>query len=393
MMVARLPVNEQERLKTLNEFYLLDLLPDGDFDNFSRLISAICGGDVICGLIDIDRHWSKFNKNIPAALINEIPFGPGAKNDDIVLVSGDTTGEGFGKSLASHKLGGFARIPLIAADNKALGAICVLSENPIEFCNQTVAALQAVAQQIVRHLALLNKIGDLKQSQIEQKSAYADLEKFSFVASHDLRSPLNNIISLTQILKEEFGEQLNEEGRDYINFLNSAANQLADLVSGILEYSRSSQILVEQKELVNLGELIEEVRNLLHVPEHINIVFDYKDREVHLSRIALKQILLNLCDNAIKHSDKPSGQIEIRFDENQRFYVFTVSDNGPGIPKQDQRRIFDLFERVHHNHSRAIEGIGVGLSIVKRLVEKSGGEIRVESEPGAGTSFQFTILK
>ncbi len=397
MKVARLPVNEQERLKSLNEFFLLDSLPDGDFINFTKLASEICGGDTNCGLVDIDRHWSKFAVGTPSStLLNDLVFGPGSSNKDLIIVP-DTKSESdyAGKDSVIENPGVrfFARIPLFTEQKKVIGALCILGVKPLNLCDEQVLALKTLATQVVRHLYLLKKISDLNQLQIEQKSAYADLEKFSFVASHDLRSPLNNIISLTQILKEDFAEQLNEEGRDYINFLNNAANQLADLVSGILEYSRSSQILVDNKEEIIMPELIGEVKKLLNAPDHILVKYDVNDHKIRASKIALKQILLNLCDNAIKHNDKAEGLINVRFEDGPRFYTFEVADNGPGIPKQDQKRVFELFERANNNHSRAIEGIGVGLSIVKRLVEKSGGEIRVVSEPGKGTSFIFTIQK
>ena len=305
----------------------------------------------------------------------------------------DKSYKGKTSVLKSPSVRFYAQIPLFTVQQNAIGAICIVGEKPLKPSAEQISAVQILAGQIVRHLDLLKKIGDLKQLQVEQKSAYSDLEKFSFVASHDLRSPLNNIISLTQILKEDFTEQLSEEGRDYINFLNNAANQLADLVSGILEYSRSSQILVDNKEVIQIPELIGEVKKLLHTPDNISVNYSSDANEIFASKIALKQILLNLCDNAVKHNNKPEGRIEIKFESGIRYYTFTVSDNGPGIPKQDQKRIFELFERVNTNPSRAIDGIGVGLSIVKRLVEKSGGEIKVISEPGEGTSFVFTIQK
>ena len=396
MRVARLPVNEQERLKSLNEFYLLESIAESDFDNFTQLATSILGGGVVCGLIDIDRHWSKFPKTTPEDVLHHLLFRPGSRNETSIIIpdiSKEISCSDDAEVILDSSVKFYAQFPLLADDNQAIGALSIIGTDPMQPTEQQVTALQLLSKQIVRQLNLVKKIDDLKQVQLEQKSAYADLEKFSFVASHDLRSPLNNIISLTQILKEDFSDQLNEEGRDYINFLNNAANQLADLVSGILEYSRSSQILVDKKEKVEFGSLIDEIKRLLHVHDRITISYEPADGVIFVSKIAIKQILLNLCDNAIKHNDEEEGWINISLEEGPRSYTFKVADNGPGIPKQDQKRIFELFERINNHPSRAIEGIGIGLSIVKRLVEKSGGEIKVYSEPGAGTTFQFTIQK
>ena len=394
MKVAPLPVNERERLKTLNDYYILDSLPDTDFEEIAGIVAEICRTSVVsvC-LFDAARQWFKCTDNrINIDFINNFTIGstqivtiiPDTLNEDQYLDNPYVTNEPFIRFVVMVKL--------VSKEGLIIGTLCIFDNQPGNLsCNQ-ITALEYFAKQIVSQLDLRKKISDLKQLQIEQQSAYADLEKFSFVASHDLRSPLNNIISLTHLLKDNYAHQLDEDGKDYVYFLNNAANQLADLVSGILEYSRSSQMLVDNKERINIPELIQEVIGLLHAPENITIQYSNDECYIFTSRIAMKQILLNLCDNAIKHNDKDKGIITISTDEGKKYFTFIVKDNGPGIPAKDQKRVFELFERIKHQ-TKEKDGIGVGLSIVKRLVEKLGGEVKVSSEEGAGTAFIFTIQK
>ena len=397
MKVAQLPANEKQRLKALNEYYTLHSLPEKDFGDFATLCAQICETDEsLIFLIDANRQWCKpARKSRFESLLSDFSFRSGVKNGQLINIPDTLNNDTYKhcKSVTGDpNIRFFAQIPLIYPPNTAIGAICILNTKPFDLTDKAIAALKAMAALLGRQIALTRKVSELNQSQIEQKSAYADLEKFSFVASHDLKSPLNNIISLTTLLKSDFSSHMSEEAQEYISFLNNAAVQLSELVSGILEYSRSSQILVDNKETIVLDELLEEVKYLLKIPDTIRITLMNSGIEIKASRIALKQILLNLCDNAIKHNDKPDGKIEIFCSDGKKYYTFEVRDNGPGIEKKDQTRIFELFERIN-NHSRIIEGIGVGLSIVKRLVEKSGGEIKVSSEKGQGTSFFFTIQK
>jgi len=397
MKVAQLPTNEQERIKAINDYYILDFLPDNEFDDVVNIVKELWGSDSIyVSLIDSTRKWYKCSStDMPAGLIKDLIFDNHIKNEDSIFIEDIRSSSHTPVNLQfaeNKQVGSLLHLPLLCSAHIACGALTIIDQSVVDLSERKLNALRSLARQIADNLELRRKVNDLNQVQIEQKSAYADLEKFSFVASHDLRSPLNNIISLTHLLKEQFESEMSDEVREYVSFLNNAAMQLADLVTGILEYSRSSQILVDNRERINIPELVQEVANLVHTPENIEITFDKEEQFITASRIALKQILMNLCDNAIKHNDKPDGKIKIKFTEAKKYYIFEIADNGPGIPPEDQRRIFELFERVKRGNDHK-DGIGVGLAIVKRLVEKSGGEIKVESEVGKGTTFIFTIQK
>ncbi len=397
MKIAPLPANEDERLKAVHEYYILDTLPESDFDDITRIATELCHTPIsLVSIIDKHRQWFKSRHGlITPEVSRNFAFCSHAINtpDDVFVVNDLRNDERFHDNplvIGEPHATFYAGIPLVNPDGYALGTLCVWDTIPRELDDRQIYTLKSLARQIVSQLELRRKIIQLKQKQTALKSAYDDLEKFTYIASHDLKSPLNNIISLSHFIKDEYLDKLDKDGVEYITYLNEAARQLSDMVSCILEYSKSSQLLVENKEYVNLGDLIEEIKGLLLFTERTFISYDGSNRLVYTSRIALKQILLNLMQNAIKYNDKELIQIEIIYGEDRHNYSFIVKDNGPGIADENKEKIFELFERLKRKDA---DGIGMGLAIVKRLSEKLGGSIKLDSQLGLGTSFVVTIPK
>ena len=155
---------------------------------------------------------------------------------------------------------------------------------------------------------------------------------------------------------------------------------------------RSSQLSVADKEPVNVTGLIEEAAGSLNTSKLASVKYKRSAAEININRIVIKQILLQLMQNAVQHNDNSDIKIEVKFHENKHAYTFEVKDNGPGIAAEDKQKIFNLFERLQKKIKDG-ESMGIGLAIVKRLVEKAGGEIKVDSELNNGSSFVFTIPK
>lgn len=395
MNIAALPHNEQERLKALNDYYILDTLLETDFDDITRLASEICHTPIsLVSIIDARRQWIKSSTGFQVTEIGrDKAFCAHTINhpDEIFVINDLSTDERFKWNpyvMEAPHVRFYAGVPLVTPEGYALGTLSVWDHQPRTLTEDQIKTLRSLARQVVTQLELRKKIMQLNSNEAELKRAYADLEKFSVIASHDLKSPLNNIISICNLLGSEYGTRLDAEGNEYINYLNDAATQLSGLVSGILNYSRSSQLLTEDKEHIKIAELIEEVKNLLNAPAHATISYRKDDTIIFTSRIALKQILLNLLQNAIKHNDKPHINIDVDFTEGPKDFTFTVRDNGVGIAESDAEKIFDLFETLHHKNG---ESTGIGLSVVKRLVEKLGGAINVDTSLPVGTAFIFTI--
>lgn len=232
---------------------------------------------------------------------------------------------------------------------------------------------------------------ELKESMSELEKVNKQLENFVHIVSHDLKSPLASVITILSSLK---GNQLIESNPailEKFDLIYLAANHLSDMISSILRYSKQShgQQLTEE---VCTYELVNQVVFLLFPPRHIKIKVADHLPVVYTTRIKLEQVFQNLISNAIKYMDKEEGFIEIDATENGSFFTFSVEDSGPGIAKQDAGRIFELFE-VTDNKSYYNSGTGVGLNIVKLLVEEQGGKIWVKSEERIGSTFYFDWRK
>jgi len=215
----------------------------------------------------------------------------------------------------------------------------------------------------------------------------AELEQFAYVASHDLRAPLRNIGDLAEWIEEEIGDSGNEKIAGYLEQLRNRVRRMESLTEDLLAYSRVGR---EEEEAVELdtGTLVRDLAFLLAPPEGFRIDVHSGMPTVRAARAPLEQVFRNLIANAIKHHDRPDGRIDVRAAKRGRFWEFTVKDDGPGIPEEFQERIFLMFQKLKSHDE--VEGSGMGLALVKRIIESRGGRISVASGPGRGTSFVFT---
>lgn len=229
------------------------------------------------------------------------------------------------------------------------------------------------------------------QSKLVQdlETANQDLKDFAHVVSHDLKAPLRGISSLAIFLQADYGDRLGPEGRENLSLLEGRVKRLHDLIEGILHYSRMAR-LQEEKRLVDVKRLLKETVELLAPPPDIRIQFGPMPAIV-MEPTRLQQIFQNLLSNAIKFMDNPNGSIKVECAEEDKFWKFSVADNGPGIDERYHTKIFQLFQTLSPRDE--LETAGVGLSVVKKAVEASGGKIWVESAPGQGATFLFTIPK
>lgn len=246
--------------------------------------------------------------------------------------------------------------------------------------------------------AKVNVFEQLYFYQQELRSAMTDLtkinkqlEQFVYVVAHDLKSPLSGIIGMLSILNEEKEISESPQLQSYVELLFSASNHLSEMISSILDYSKKS-VGEQSIEDVNTDELVKQIAHLLFPPAHIKINVVGQLPIISTRKLRLQQIFQNLISNAIKYNDKPEGHIEIGFTDKDSVYEFYVKDNGPGISAEDEHRIFQLFQTTEHK-SNADSSTGVGLNIIKMLVEEQGGKIWVKSELGLGSTFFFTWQK
>ncbi len=227
---------------------------------------------------------------------------------------------------------------------------------------------------------MLRQLGDINQ----------ELKDFAYIVSHDLKAPLRAIRVMADWLCTDYADKLDDQGKEYLTLLTSRVDRMQGLIDGVLQYSRVGR--TEQGTVpVDLDRWCPEIVDNLGVPEHITIQIapDLPTVEGDLTRIT--QVFQNLLSNAIKYMDKPQGNIAVACVEENGFWKFSVSDNGPGIEEKHFDRIFKLFQTLSPRDSQ--ESTGVGLTITKKIVEMYGGKIWVESEVGKGSTFFFTFPK
>jgi len=225
----------------------------------------------------------------------------------------------------------------------------------------------------------------LRQEELERSNR--DLDQFAYVASHDLKAPLRAIATLSGWLEEDLQGQLSEEARRQMQLLRSRVQRLDGLIEGILQYSRAGRG-ASRGETVDVAELLDEVIELLAPPEGFRIVVGPGMPTLVTGRYRLGQVFSNLINNAIKYHRHRDGEVRITVEKRADFYEFSVADDGPGIPPQHHAKVFLMFQTLQPRDE--VESTGLGLSLVKKLVEDEGGRIVLESEPGQGATFRFT---
>lgn len=217
-----------------------------------------------------------------------------------------------------------------------------------------------------------------------------ELEQFAYVASHDLQEPLRMVISYLQLIERRYKSSLDDDGIEFIEFAVDGANRMKALINDLLEYSRV-QRNHDEFEPVALDEAVQTVlHNLERSIENCDAQITYdKLPEISGNRRQIEQLLQNLLSNAIKFRGENRPEIQISAVRQEKSWLFAVADNGIGIESQYMERIFTIFQRLHTRDQ--YPGTGIGLAICKKIVEKHGGAIWLESTPGEGTTFYFTL--
>ncbi len=226
----------------------------------------------------------------------------------------------------------------------------------------------------------------------ELQRSNAELEQFAYVASHDLKAPLRGIDNLASWIEEDMRDAMNEESREHMGLLRGRVRRLEALLSDLLAYSRVGRMKTEIA-MVDMAELLDEVFDLNRPGDGYRLEQSGEMPVFATARVPMEQLFRNLFSNALKHHDRDSGVITVDVTVSGDFYEFSVRDDGPGIPRNLQERIFGMFQTLKSRDE--VEGSGMGLAIVKKLLESLGCWIRVESDPDTarGTCFRFTWPK
>jgi signal transduction histidine kinase len=242
-----------------------------------------------------------------------------------------------------------------------------------------------------REIAVRKKAEQRQAELLEQlEKINQELKNFAYIVSHDLKAPLRGIKTLVEWITTDYTDKLDDNGKEQMNLLTGRVDRMHNLIDGILQYSRIGRI-EEEKVVVNLNELVPEIIDMIAPPENITITVENELPVIECSRTRITQVFQNLLSNAVKYMDKPQGLIKVGCVEENDFWQFYVADNGPGIEEKYFEKIFQLFQTLAPRDES--ESTGIGLTIIKKIVEMYGGKTWVQSKLGSGSTFFFTLPK
>ncbi|QLD90087.1 MEDS domain-containing protein [Natronomonas salina] len=350
----------------------------------------------IGGLARIDPASDTFE--VEAVIGDHEQLEPGAKvplsetycratvGDEKTAEITDPERSGFGGTLAYEEFGVETYLGTrIELDNEPDRTFFFVSTDPRErgFTDAEETFLHLMAQWVRFELDRKNRERALEESNER-------LEQFAYAASHDLQEPLRMVTSYLRLLEGRYGDELDEEAEEFIDFAVDGADRMREMIDGLLEYSRV-ETRGDPFEPVAVEDVFDDVLADLQFQieeSGAEITVDDLPR-VEGDASQLRQVIQNLLENAIRYSGDTPPRIRVDATRRGREWVVSVRDDGIGIDPEDQDRVFTVFDRLHSREE--YEGTGIGLALCQRIVERHGGDIWVESEPGEGSTFSFTL--
>lgn len=354
-------------------------------------------GNVVDGIITVDKKDKIDSLNQAAATMFgfETPEVIG-KNIELLIYQSQVSQEQFQSSSISAK---HQSLPTNAMGIRKVGTNfpVEISISNLDDGSGKMVIIRDITEQIqvrekleanVQELSRLSLLlANTNQALTERNQ---ELDSFAYIASHDLKAPLRGIANLSEWLEEDIQDDLAPENQRQFELLRKRVYRMEGLINGLLEYSRVGRTQTSS-EKVDVCQLLAEIIDSLSPPTTFNIEIIGEMPIFVTKRLLLRQVFANLIGNAIKHHPRDDGNIKVSVEDKQQLYKFIVRDDGLGIDPKNQDQIFTIFQTLQSRDKK--ENTGVGLSIVKKIVESEGGQITVDSELGKGATFYFTWLK
>ena len=391
---------EKERLKELKSYSIMDSFSENDYDYLTTIAAEICKTPVaLINLIDDKRVWVKSRYGLD---ITETPkeysFCAHTINEsnNLLIVPDTRMDERFHDSpfvTSKHPVIFYAGVSLVCENGLPIGTLCVIDYKPNILSEKQLQSLTALANQVMNVMNLRKKKIILKDTILKLEEKNQELEHFTAIAAHDLKSPLIGISSIIKLFLNNYDSKNDTEIQGMLKLVEKSTNKLRRMIDGLLEYNHNENDTNENKTNINTHILIDDITNVFGFENDLRMNLKTTLNEICVNRASIDQILINLISNSIKYNDKEYVEIDLGISETEDYYDFYVSDNGPGIAPIHHEKIFKMFEVLTAKDKFGQTGNGIGLATVKKIVEKRGGTISVESEVGTGAKFIFSFEK
>lgn len=381
---------ENARVQAVDSYGILDTLPEKEYDDLAKLASYICDVPVsLIAVMDRDRNWYKAVSNDTLG-ISEMKRKDSfcritvEKNELFEIPDTDKDDRFYDNPVVvdGPKVKFYAGYPLINKDGHKIGTLCVIDNVPRKLNLIQREALRTLANQVINNFELRKKTLELEKKETHLVKNNEKLKQFAHVVSHDLKTPLNNIVSLNELVRSD------PNNVDlYLEKIDKSITRMKNLINGILTFAESSG-RHNLPEATDIYSLVSEIINELPNQEQFTFEINPNLPKINTQKVLLIQVFQNLIGNAIKYNDKENGLVKIGFSYVDSMLIFSVSDNGPGIPEEHYEDIFEPFKRLVNKDE--VEGIGIGLASITNILDERGDKIWVESNSPEGTTFSFS---
>ncbi len=399
MKEPKIPENEEERLKKLRYYKVLDTLPEKEFDDLVNLASHICNTPIaLVSLVDSDRQWFKAKVGIDAEETpRSISFCGHAINDKKVFeVSNAMEDERFCDNplvVGDPNIRFYAGAPLITPDHYKIGTLCVIDSKSQKLNAKQIEQLEALSRIVVQQL-------EIRMHNQRLEEALAVKDRIMSTVAHELKNPLNGIMGITQILSDS---NEHPEIQREMRVIQECGDHLLEIINDILEINRinSEKVILNPKPL-NLRSEIQNILKLIDTSfshKKLQIEFDFsKDLPETIlgDGLRIKQVLYNIIGNAFKFTKDGTILVKTEYVNNKNSrdpdkVIISVKDSGIGIDEKEFDNIFKEFVQESKEVTQNYGGSGLGLSIGKKLANLMGGDIEVKSKKGEGSTFKFSF--
>lgn len=393
-----IPKNEEKRLKALYDYGILDTISEKEYDSITKIAAQICNVPAsLITLLDKDRQWFKSNLGVP---IKETPRVLSFCNytimepDEVLIIPDLRKDKRFQNNplvTGSPNAVFYAGAPLVSPKGFVLGSICVLDAKENNLTEEQQEALKGLAQQVITRLELQKKMKEIKLAQTNLRTANKNLKNFAKLVSHDMKTPLANILLVSRSFKNNFKIK-DEEALQHLDLIDRSAQELLVFIDDILLQSKKvEQQHIKKVQLTDSLSVINKVIDLIAAPADIEIKLEGLFPQLPISKTSLQRVFQNIITNAIKYNDKLKGEIYISNSSDKNFHYFNFSDNGCGIAPAHLSKIFKDGKTLNQTDRYGNKGTGFGLASVKNILKNYGGKITVSSSLNAGSVFKIGI--